>query len=304
MPIMIWGHRGHRHHRVPDKYDTPPYENSLRAYQETLATCHGIECDVIQSRQATAFLIHDTMFNGMVKYQIKTHLSPQTHAYVDNQFIYQMFDEDISKLRLIDGQSIPRLRQLLEMMPNYPDKIINLELKGPNTADVALRTIERAILDQLITPDQVIFSSFNFPLLRYLRSHAGYRYKICVLFSPEGAEMSQMFPNWPYAEQDAFYVPMGEETLQRPDLKEIDPDFFNLPFQEINLSSLHLLERYYPRASMILWAGFENHPDNDTSVIDTVQSLNNTNKIFAIISDYPDEIRKRLEMRNIAVKAA
>jgi hypothetical protein len=215
-----------------------------------------------------------------------------------------MFDEDIALLRLLDEQPIPRLRQLLEFMPMYPNRILNLELKGPNTADVALRTVEKAILEGLISPQQVVFSSFNFPLLRYLRSHAGYRYKICVLFSPEGAEMSQMFPNWPYAEQDAFYVPMGEETLQRPDLTEVDPDYFNVGVQAMNLANLHLLDRYYPRSKLILWAGFEPHPSKDNKVIDMIETMANSNKLYAVISDYPEEILKRMQARNIPVMAA
>lgn len=302
--MMIWGHRGHRHHRAPSNYFEPAYENSLQAYREALACCQGIECDVVQSRNGTAYLVHDTLFDGGVRYALNVHLDAASQALIQDRMIYQLDDGEIAKLRLKDGQGLPRLQNVLEELSRYPGRIINLELKGPHIATVAVRTVEKAIQQGFLTPDQVIFSSFNFPALRYLRSHTGHRFRICALFSPEQEQQSPMYPNWINTEQDAFYVPFNEDNLKRADIQEIQPDFFNLAFSSLSPASLNLLERYFPQAHIILWAAGQKHPDADPSVVQALEEFSTAKKLYAVITDFPDEIQKRLSARGVKLAAA
>ena len=302
MSIMIWGHRGHRHHRYK-QYRNPPHENSVAAYKYALQHTMGLECDVIQSKQGTPYLAHDTLFDGIVKYELKTHLSEESKSLMDNQFVFQLDDSILQKAKLLDGQSLPKLRDLLELMPQFPGRVLNLELKGPNTADVAIRTVEKAIQEKLLTPQQIVFSGYNLPALRHLRVNAGYRFKIGAFFTPTGHALAQMYPNWPNAEQDAYYIPFDLSIVERNDVREIDPDFFHLERGSVNLGVLNALEHYYPKAKVIIWTAGEPHPDENPVLLNTVADLAWTNRIYAVMSDFPEVIQKRLSDMNVKVKA-
>ena len=303
MPIMIWGHRGHRYHRLADRFPSVAHENSLRAYEETLQLCNGIECDIVQSRQGTPFLIHDTLFDGIVHYEFTRHLDAASVIDVNNRFIYQMKDDEIGNLRLKDGQAIPRLRQLLERMQYFPKRFLNLELKGPHVTDVTIRVVEKAIQDNLIKPQQIIFSSHNFPALRYLRDQVGTRYKIGILYEPGfGGEFNRMYPNWPNAEQDAFYMPITEENLRRVDVQEINPDFFNLAHTETNSDVINMINHYFPKAKVILWTMGESYPDENDSLLEKIMTLLPTQKLYAVITDFPHEVQRRLLEKGVKIK--
>ncbi len=301
--MMIWGHRGHRHHRAPDKYFEAAHENSLRAYCETLESCAGLECDVVQSRQGTPYLVHDTLFKGMVHYELKAQLDDASREMAGQRFINQMDDSEIDALRLKDGTALPKLYNLLAVMGGYPDRILNLELKGPNTVDVTIRTVERAVRSGFIAPEQIIFSSFNFPALRHLRGQVGNRYKISAIFEPtDGELLNRMYPSWPNAEQDAFYIPVNETNLRRVDIIEVQPDFINVEHNTLTTYKLDLFERHFPKAKIILWTISEKHPSEDQDYLQMIERLAAADKLYAAITDFPQEVQKSLLSRKINLK--
>ncbi len=301
--MMIWGHRGHRHHRVPERYFQPAYENSLQAYADALSVCAGLECDVVQSSDGTGYLIHDTLFEGIVRYELKTHLDEKSKQIVGNQFIYQMSDKQIADIRLKDGQPLPRLRQLFELMKKYPNRVLNLELKGPHTADMTVRAVERAIQEGFFTPDNIVFSSFNFPALRHLRQQVGTRFKIGALFEPSDNEnWNRMYPSWPNAEQDAYYVPISEKNLQRPDLIDIQPDFFNLERSSVTTRNVDAIDRHFPKAKLIVWPAGEQHPDMDQTTLMLAEAVSVTGKLYAVTTDFPEVVQQRLLARGLPLQ--
>lgn len=264
----------------------------------------GLECDIIQSRDATIYLAHDTLYDGIVHYELKAHLREQDRETLGNRFIYQVPDKDVQKLKLKDGQDIPRLRSLFQIMKHYPGRILNLELKGPNTADIAVRTVERAIQEELITPQQILFSSFNLPSLRDLRINAGHRFKIGALLTLNDLPMTQMFPNWPNAPQDAVYVPfvLEDGVLDRTDLREIEPDYLNLEHKSVTMRAVDEISEKFPNTKIILWTAGEPHPDDNPSVIDIVKQLAPTGKLYAVITDFPQELQDHLIKAGIKIK--
>jgi glycerophosphoryl diester phosphodiesterase len=303
--MMIWGHRGHRHHRAPDKYFEAAHENSLQAYRETLAVCAGLECDVVQSRQGTSYLVHDTLFKGMVHYELKAQLNDEARNRAGQKFINQMSDDEIDALRLKDGTPIPKLQQLLAMMADYPGRVLNLELKGPSTADAAVRTVEKAVRSGFVTPGQILFSSFNFPALRHLRNQVGNRYKISAIFEPtDGELLNRMYPSWPSAEQDAFYIPVNETNLRRADIIEIQPDFINLEYNTLTTYKLDLFARHFPDAKIILWTIGEKHPMEDQGYLLMIENLAASGALYAAITDFPSEMQQRLLARKVKVATA
>lgn len=304
MGLMVWGHRGHRQHRFADRFVDPAFENSLRAYEDTLAQAMGIECDVVQSRQATAYMVHDTAFNEVVEYELKAQLHEKSRVLAGNRFIYQMTDDEIAQLHLRDGQNMPGLKELLALMPRYPGRILNLELKGPHTVDVTVNTVERAIQEGKLTHQQVVFSSFNFPALLDLREKVGSRFKIGALFALQWQDMAQMYANWPNAPQDAWYVPfrVADGVLERSDLRQIAPDFFHLERSTLTHQGFDAIERLFPDAKITVWTAGEAHPDDNTMLLDTVAEFAPTGKIYAVITDFPQLIQTRLKLRGVKVK--
>lgn len=304
MSVMVWGHRGHRHHRAKAEQPVPVpilHENTLGAYRQVLAKTMGIECDVVQSRQNTPYLIHDTLFNGMVKYELKNHLTERAQQLVQDRFIFQIDDEEIAGLQLRDGQEIPRLSKLLQLLSEYPGRVANLELKGPNVAEDALDVVENAIHHKRIRPEQIVFSSFNLPALRSLRLDNGSRFRIGVSFMVADQPMTQMYPNWPLAEQNAYYVPFSVEALQRPDIADIDPDFFNLEYRSLNAESIEAIHFFFPKAKIILWYAGEQYPDGQSPLIEAVETYLPSGMIHAVITDFPLATQSALEARGISV---
>lgn len=306
MSLMVWGHRGHRYHRYRQLHPEGPYasaamphENTLAAYQQVLSRTMGFECDVVQSQTGTAFVVHDTLFDGMVQYELRQQLDNNSVAQIGDRFIFQLSNQEIRDLRLKDGQTIPRLQDVLHLFGTYPDRYINLELKGPNVFKTAIRSVERAIYHKMITPEQVLFSSYNIPALRRLRADVGIRFKISLSFMVASQPLAQMYPNWPMAEQEAYYVPFSVEALQRPDMVDIQPDFFNIDVTSMQIETLESIYFFYPKAKIILWCSGEMPPAIDTRLVDMAQIYAQTGKIFAVISDYPMDVQEELRQRQV-----
>lgn len=304
MSLMVWGHRGHRYHRRqndPVAHNPVPHENSLLAYKQALQAVHGVECDVVQSRLKTPYLVHDTLFNGMVQYELRRQLDEASAAWLQDRFIFNLTDDEIEALRLADGQPIPALRDLLALMRDYPDQYVNLELKGPHVTDITIRAVERAIHRGGLTPKQVIFSSYSIPALRGLRAGVGTRFRVSLSFLVASQPMAQMYPNWPLAEQQAYYVPFSIEALQRPDIVDIQPDFFNVDVTSMTLETLEAIHFFYPKARIILWCSGEGDPAVDTRLADLTETYLPSGKLFSVLSDYPMDLRVALERRGIAL---
>lgn len=306
MSLMVWGHRGHRYHRYakihPDGIHAAkefPHENTLATFEQALSKVMGFECDVVQSQNSTAFVVHDTLFNGMVQYELRQQLDDDSAAKLGDRFIFQLTNQEIRDLRLKDGQTIPHLADVLALFKTHHDRYINLELKGPTVFKAATRSVERAIYHRLVTPEQVIFSSYNIPALRSLRADVGIRFRISLSFMVASQPLAQMYPNWPLAEQNAYYVPFSVDALQRPDMVDIQPDFFNIDVTSMNVETLEAMNFFYPKAKIILWCSGELPPEIDTRLADAVQTYAPSGKIFAIVSDYPMDVQNALQQRGV-----
>lgn len=303
MPFVIWGHRGHQHHRQPEKYPHSACQNSLKALEFPLKNSMGLETDVIQTRNKTPYLAHDTLFIDVVKYELKSHLDSKSQEILNDRFIFELSDDEAFQLYLKDGQKLPMLDDLLNLMPNYPGRTLNLELKGPDTAKAALKAVKTAIAKKLVTEDQVVFSSFNLPELAALRKEVGDAFKIGALFSMKTQTKSKLFPDWPNADQEACYTPFHptEDVLKLDVLKKIRPDYFHLERNSVNLDDIALIDKYYPKAKVSLWCVGENHPDDKADYIDIIEKLVQTGKIHAVMSDFPEAVQAHCITRGLDV---
>jgi glycerophosphoryl diester phosphodiesterase len=301
MSIMVWGHRGHRRHRA---VAGATYENSLKAYAETLKTSVGVECDVVQSKQGTAYLVHDTLFDGFVNYALKNHLDEPSATVLGNRFIFQLNDAEIDQLRLKDGQPIPRLSQLLELMKDYPGRTLTIELKGPGVWRTAVKTVENAIQKKYVTADQIIFGSYNFPALRELRYSVEGRFRLVPSFAMTQLQMTPMFPNWPNASQDAWYIPFDAKggIFQRADLRDIRPDFVGMDAASLTWDAIQAMEDHMPHVKLIVGMLGEPDPEKNPAMIELIRDFVTSGKLYAIICDLPDIVQRKLIDNGIDVR--
>lgn len=302
MDIKVLAHRGFRHDRFPEKYPNAPHENTVKAFDFALKHTTGLETDLILSKQKTPYLTHDTLFTDKVYYELKVHLDEAGKAIVGDRYIFQMDDSEIETLRMLDGQHLPKLDDLFKLMPQYPGRIINLELKGPNTNDVAVAAVEKAIEEKLITADQIIFSGFNLPGLREMREKVGDKYKIGALFAMRTQTANAVYPGWPDAPQDAFYTPfkIEDNILENEDVKAINPDYFNLEYKTLTDEGLHAISQFNPNAQIILWPAGEPHPDDDFAIMNVIEKYADSGKIYAVMSDFPEILQKAMEEKGFS----
>jgi glycerophosphoryl diester phosphodiesterase len=302
MSILVLAHRGYRYDRFPEKYPNSPHENTVEAFKFALTHCMGLETDVILSKQKTIHLTHDTLFSDRVYYELKVHLDPSTHHIVGDRFIFQMDDDEIARLRMVDGSQFAKLDDLFALMPDYPDRLINLELKGPNVNEVSILAVEKAIRNNQIKADQIIFSSFNLPAVKAMREKVGKDYKIGAILAMNWQTKTLMFPQWPDAPQDAFYTPfkLEENIMQNADLIAIDPDYFILEYGTLTEAGIEAIDKFNPRAKIILWPYNEKHPDEDRYIVDIIEKFAPSGKIHAVMSDFPDQLQRILEEKGLA----
>lgn len=302
--MMIWGHRGHRHHRSSRHYAHPPFENTLLAFQQALAVCMGVECDLIQSREGTIYLAHGTSYDAKTVHEFSDTLDEKSKSIVENKFIYQLDNALVNKLRLIDGRRLPTIHDVLRTVAEFPGHFINFELKGPLALESVIRFVQENQGEALLDMPHCVFSSFYTGLLVQLRKHYGTAVKIACLFDEAVLPLQKMYPGWENAPQDAMYIPFRIEdgVLEREDVRAIQPDFFNLEIFSITDQAIEQIRKLFPQAQIILWTSDEPHPDENEKIVDAVERLAPTGLIYALITDFPEEVQKHLAARGVTLR--
>ncbi|MGL5956186.1 MAG: glycerophosphodiester phosphodiesterase [Brevinema sp.] len=147
-------------------YSSAYPENTLLAFEKAIelgVTC--IETDVTILKDGTLVLFHDYLTNDHTNYQGIIHdLSAQS---------IQEVDAGSWKNKQFENLRIPTLTQLLELAKKTNTRL-NLELKGEASQNeqywdsIVEKTIET--VHQMNVQDLVFYSSFEFPMLRTLKS--------------------------------------------------------------------------------------------------------------------------------------
>ena len=141
--MQLFAHRG-----VSTLYP----ENTLRAFAAALELPNvGIELDVYLHHDQLV-VIHDRF------------VDPTTNGHGAL--------EDLSTLQLSEldagaGEKVPTLWQVLELCANRC--LINIELKGHDTAPALLRLLARAQQELQLELSNILISSFHHPLLHWLQ---------------------------------------------------------------------------------------------------------------------------------------
>lgn len=142
-PLVI-GHRGAMGHET---------ENSLASVQKALDLgVDMIEIDVFKITTGEVVVFHDQTVDRLTN-------GPGN--------IEEYNISDLSRLILDGGHKIPMIQDVLKLIDNRV--VLNIELKGANTADKINHTIKFYTESRGWSPDNFIISSFNWDELRSMR---------------------------------------------------------------------------------------------------------------------------------------
>lgn len=141
--MNIFAHRG-----VSGHYP----ENTLQAIKAAVdGGTYGIEIDVF-AVDGELIVIHDRQLQRTTK----------TAGNIEDYSLAQL-----QQLNAGNGQQIPTLWQVLALVNNHC--ILNIELKGHDTADLLIDLLHRAVLELNTDLSKLLISSFHHPLLQSIK---------------------------------------------------------------------------------------------------------------------------------------
>ncbi|UZJ42878.1 glycerophosphodiester phosphodiesterase [Marinimicrobium sp. C6131] len=130
----------------------PGPENSLEAIRRSLAMgAPAIEIDVWQLH-GELWVTHDRRLGREI---------------AGHQVLSDLSRDHLEALRLSNGEHLPRLSQVLELVGERA--LLNIELKGPDCVDALVRTLTARRRDFGHSPDAWIVSSFDHQQLAQLQ---------------------------------------------------------------------------------------------------------------------------------------
>lgn len=143
--ILVVGHRGAMGHAL---------ENTIESVKKAIElNVDGIEIDVFKSKTGELVVYHDPFLSRLSN---------------SNAFIEQISLDSIKKIKLLGGQSIPTLNEVIEIIPE--NIFLNIELKGENTAIETNKVIIEYMNRFNFTPSSFIISSFRWDELVEFRT--------------------------------------------------------------------------------------------------------------------------------------
>lgn len=143
--ILSIAHRGARGYEP---------ENTLRGFQAALALgADGIELDVHLTLDGIPVVIHDATVD---------------RTTAGSGQVRDMTFEQISRLALSPDTAVPRLQDVLDLIP--ADRLMNIELKVAEAADPVCTLIEEYVHKRGFTYKSFIVSSFEWPALQQIRN--------------------------------------------------------------------------------------------------------------------------------------
>lgn len=292
--IKVIGHRGVRDGKGP------PYQNTLPAFEEAFKHADGIETDAVVSKDGEVFLIHATKTLVTTFNALYEQLDRESYRNTKNRRIDEMTANDVRALKLKSGEKIPTLRELFELAGTYPGKILNIELKGQNSADAVLKEIDRAVADGLIKEEQVILSSFDHPqLLEVRKKRPGI--KLAAIFGYEGQRKTRLHP-WD-KNSTAQYVPFRASYLDEKLMRDIDPDLFFISAETAqNDAHIEAIKKKFPDSKIMLGSYREKKPAKSDTQIRLAGKLDKAGLLHCLISDYPKDMKAELAKKTTVRK--
>ena len=225
-PLVI-GHRGAKGHLA---------ENTLPSIDKALKLgVDGVEIDVFRCATGELVVFHDQTLEKLTN---------------TTGFIEQLDLDSIRKIEVLNGFSIPTLEEVLNLIDGQV--ILNIELKGTQTAIPTDSLLQRYFLESPWTPDKILISSFNWEEL-------GLFY-----------QQNQKVPIAVLTEDDPLdAIPIAKAL----NAKAINPDYKSLT--QKNISKIKA-------ADLQIFTWTVNEPEDIASLIEL--------GVDGIITDYPERV--------------
>ena len=120
-------------------------ENTIESVKKAIElNVDGIEIDVFKSKTGELVVYHDPFLSRLSN---------------SNAFIEQISLDSIKKIKLLGGQSIPTLNEVIEIIPE--NIFLNIELKGENTAIKTNKVIIEYINRSNFTPQALLYQALD-----------------------------------------------------------------------------------------------------------------------------------------------
>lgn len=211
MGFRILGHRGNGRTDNGDLSAGKAPENTLLSFEQAIDNgAHGVEFDIIKSKDGVAMVTHKPQING--------------------QNLADLTADEIQKIDLGYGQHVPTLDEALLLIiskqSNDPDKklTINIDLKGPNVSKATAEVINRYTEEGLIDNEQVYYNAIDWRKLVVVRDYDSDAQIVPVLTT-------------------GFLF--GESNVQKPDFHVED----DVKYDPNNMKSLiYFIKEYRPTA--------------------------------------------------------
>lgn len=289
--IKILGHRGTRHNPVA-------HENTLPAFAHALYNADGVEADVVCSADNVPYLLHNSSIRfiphlfSWVATDWHAHLHPASRALVKGRDIHEMFSAEIDQVCMKDGNSIPRLSHLFELVSRCAvEKTMNLELKAPATAGPVLAEIFRAEKAGIIDRTRIILSSFDHDEIASVQ-RLDPSIKTGLIFWQDSVRPCRLYPG--NEKHPARALPISIKNLENEQIRGIMPDYFVLPVQGLTKVYSDAVAAAYPKSKLIVWtAGNEPLPERNGALQGLLNSETGR-RIAAVITNHPESMRKFL----------
>ncbi len=195
-PVINMGHRGAR--------EAAP-ENTISSFQTAEAMgAHGIELDVMLSKDDRLIVIHDYDFDATT--DGKGPVKEYTLAEIKKLDAGSWFDESFT------GERIPILEEVIEAL--HPATLINIELKTESPATDGLENMVVEVIQKYDLYNRVVVSSFN-PIALLRVKIADKKIPVGLLYAPD-------LPR--YLSEGWLIAILRPEALH-PELKMVDEDY-------------------------------------------------------------------------------
>jgi glycerophosphoryl diester phosphodiesterase len=279
--MLVLGHRG-----VIAEGKDAPYQNSLRAFAEALGAGDGFETDACLDRDGEIFLIHEAKYADPqtgVEYSMAEHLDPASAALLGDRRLDQLATSEARRLRLKDGQPMPTLEQAIVLTGARSGKLLDIELKSHGVVEPVLRLVTSCLQRNLIAPSSLLLSSFNHYALQAVRKDAP-GLSVGAIFVGADQPTAPLFPWRP--EDPAAYTALTPEALKSPVLRQVQPDCFVVPEENLTRETVAMIGAEYPDAKLVAWVFTEKGNFDLPDLLARLKSLPQ-DKIAAMIVDHP-----------------
>ena len=274
--IKILGHRGTRHNPMA-------HENTLPAFAHALATADGLETDVVCSADGVPYLLHNAT----------QHFIPYVFSWVSTNGpdIRHMHSSEVDEIVLKDGNDILRLSDLFIFSARMKErKILNLELKAPETARPVLEVIDFAEKKNWIDRTQVIVSSFDHNEIAMVQ-RLDPSIKTGLIFRQDSVRPCRLYP-WS-EKYPAQALPISIKNLENEQIRKIMPDYFVLPVQGLTEIYSDAVAQEYSKSSFMVWtAGKEPLPEHNRRLLEKLSDPVIGPRISAVITNHPQEMKR------------